>query len=240
MGAFDCDVTVQPIEQAWRLLRQHGVVLLRRVFPATDIQRLAETADRAYAWAGTGGFDALSEFDRAQLNAHAMIIDHLSVADVPARRWLAEPVRDLAAMALGAPVTVAHWSFWRRVEPDDVEEGTAYKLPFHQDQRILGKPLINLWIPLVGAGDDAPGLEVVAQRLPGLEPTIAADTNIYGKSGVQIATEHVTTAYASALVRPVLAPGDALMFYGTTIHRTHIAEGMTKRRDSIDLRFVKA
>jgi hypothetical protein len=40
--------------------------------------------------------------------------------------------------------------------------------------------------------------------------------------------------------RPVLEPGDALLFRGDVLHRTHVTPAMTQDRTSVELRFFPA
>ncbi|MCU0967611.1 MAG: hypothetical protein MUF03_02125 [Rubrivivax sp.] len=85
------------------------------------------------------------------------------------------------------------------------------------------------WIPLVDCGADAPGLEwvdVAPQRL--LAPAELSDAA-------------VRAAFpASAFRRPRLAAGEALVFDGALLHRSHVTPAMTRTRTSIELRVVPA
>jgi ectoine hydroxylase-related dioxygenase (phytanoyl-CoA dioxygenase family) len=111
-------------------------------------------------------------------------------------------------------------------------------LPFHRDQTVIGSRLLNIWIPLVACGRDAPGLELVAgsDGTP-LDPANPLAAGLVERARLDEAS--VLEAFpAEALWRPVLAPGDVLVFSGETIHRTYIAPGMKRPRASIDLRLV--
>lgn len=89
--------------------------------------------------------------------------------------------------------------------------------------------MVTAWIALVPCGVDAPGLELAAQS-PGalLAPTeLTAD-----RVGARFAPDR--------LHRPALAAGDALVFRGDIVHRTHVAPAMTRDRTSLELRFFAA
>lgn len=85
--------------------------------------------------------------------------------------------------------------------------------------------MITLWIPRAACGVDAPSLELIdapAGRLlrpEELEPSRVRDA-------------HEDRAF----VRPALAAGDALLFGGDIVHRTHATPTMTRVRTSLELR----
>jgi hypothetical protein len=89
--------------------------------------------------------------------------------------------------------------------------------------------MVTCWITLTPCGLDAPGLELVAdspQRL--LMP-------------LELRDEAVDAEWsAAARLRPVLAVGDAVVFTGDLLHRTHVTPGMTLGRTSIELRCFPA
>jgi len=73
---------------------------------------------------------------------------------------------------------------------------------------------------------DAPGLELVEgspPRLLGLRELDDAARSPQSATGTR--------------VRPALAAGDALVFGGAVLHRTHLAPSMTRVRTSLELRF---
>ena len=87
-------------------------------------------------------------------------------------------------------------------------------------------PMVTCWIALGPCGVMAPGLELVRQRLPGL--VAPAD----------LTAERVRTRFApEEFWRPELARGDALLFRGDILHRTHVTPAMKQDRTSIELRF---
>jgi ectoine hydroxylase-related dioxygenase (phytanoyl-CoA dioxygenase family) len=117
-----------------------------------------------------------------------------------------------------------------------VSRGDAH-LPFHQDQTILQRRLVNVWIALDACGEDAPGLEIVHgswSRL--LEPSPPPQPR-FAVERAQLDDSAVVGAFgAGALWRPVFEPGDAMLFSGATVHRTHCTPAMRADRMSVELR----
>jgi hypothetical protein len=90
-------------------------------------------------------------------------------------------------------------------------------------------PMVTCWMALGPCGVDAPGLEIVTRRLKGL------------LAPAGLLDERVRARFAPGeFWRPVLAPGDALLFRGDLLHRTHVTPAMTQDRTSIELRFFPA
>lgn len=90
-------------------------------------------------------------------------------------------------------------------------------------------PLLTLWLPLVACGLDAPSLEWIDLPTTGLLPPAAlADDSVAAWHGFE-ARRHA-----------VLDAGDALVFGGALLHRTHVTPAMTRQRLSVELRFVQA
>ncbi len=90
-------------------------------------------------------------------------------------------------------------------------------------------PMATCWTALTPCGVDAPGLELVTQRLDALIPaTDLTDRHLHERFGPE------------AFWRPALQAGDALLFGGDTLHRTHVAPTMTQTRTSIEWRFFAA
>lgn len=89
--------------------------------------------------------------------------------------------------------------------------------------------MVTCWVALTPCGFQAPGLEVVRQRLDSLLPPAT------------LTEDRVRARFpAERFWRPVLEPGDALLFRGDILHRTHVLPDMTKDRTSIELRFFAA
>jgi hypothetical protein len=86
--------------------------------------------------------------------------------------------------------------------------------------------MVTCWIPVVPCGVHAPGLELVTRRVEALF------------SPERLRPDQLETRFAaSEFWRPALEPGDALLFRGDVLHRTHVNPGMTSDRTSIEFRF---
>lgn len=228
-------------DAAVQRLRVGGVVVLRRVLSSEIVAALGAAADRKFdvmteaAAAGT-----IDPQDRVYLDQHAIAVDGVSAGGVDCRKWLESVFSPIAAKILGHAVTSHMFSFFRRVEPTDTEDGLGLSLPWHQDQTILQAPLVNLWVPFGACGREAPGLELVTRRLEDRVPTETTGANVYSRGGLSIASATVQQRFADTLWCPEFAVGDAMLFLGSTVHRTSVLPGMTKRRTSVDFRFVTA
>jgi hypothetical protein len=105
---------------------------------------------------------------------------------------------------------------------------------WHQDGAFLGADVrtINVWLSLSDCGIEAPGLDVVARRLPYVMQSGTHGAcfdwsvgpgmiGLLEQGGVQV-------------VSPEFAAGDALLFDHLMLHRTGIRPGMTKSRWAIE------
>jgi hypothetical protein len=107
--------------------------------------------------------------------------------------------------------------------------------PYHEDERIAGRTLINVWAPFDPCGEDAPRLEVVLGTHAALLPTSGEGNNV-DRSEIQPKTLD-TFAQEIGRCAPIFNPGDVILFSGRTVHRTSLRLGMTKPRMSAELRF---
>jgi ectoine hydroxylase-related dioxygenase (phytanoyl-CoA dioxygenase family) len=89
--------------------------------------------------------------------------------------------------------------------------------------------MLTCWIALTPCGEFAPGLEWVdAPQSALLRPEALDDDSVAARHS------------AALFRRPILAPGDALLFGGGLLHRTHLTARMTLPRSSLELRFFRA
>ncbi len=89
--------------------------------------------------------------------------------------------------------------------------------------------MVTCWVTLVRCGVEAPGLELVNDRVDRmLSPSQLADGAVEQRWPT------------SRRIRPALETGDALVFSGDVLHRTHVSAAMTKTRTSIELRCFAA
>lgn len=90
-------------------------------------------------------------------------------------------------------------------------------------------PTVTCWIALTQCGVDAPGLEFVTETIDELlVPNELTHKSIHNR-------------YPSdSFWQPQMQAGDAVIFKGGTLHRTHVVEQMRANRTSVELRFVAA
>jgi hypothetical protein len=88
-------------------------------------------------------------------------------------------------------------------------------------------PTVTCWIALTWCGVDAPGLEFVSQ-------TVAALLLPEGLTHTTISSRFS----ADLFWKPQMQAGDAVVFSGATLHRTHVSQQMQRNRTSVELRFV--
>jgi ectoine hydroxylase-related dioxygenase (phytanoyl-CoA dioxygenase family) len=112
-----------------------------------------------------------------------------------------------------------------------VDTGTDW----HQDGAFLGDDIrtVNVWLTLTDCGEDAPGLDVVAKRLPGVLET--------GTKGAQfdwsVGPDLVAEVAPNDVVRPPFRAGDALLFDQRNLHRTGVSPGMVRERYAVETWF---
>ena len=218
-----------------RRLRKQGVILLRRCLPSNWVIGLRQAAapifDQRLAPDGSQ--------PTAENRAEARRSSYIAVSDLigapPNLSLINRRIMALAGAYLGHEPTVDSNTYVRCVAPGP----NVQELPFHQDQAVLHRPLLNIWVPLDTCGVTAPGLEVIRIHCSGLlEPS--------GDAAARIPVERVRLDELAVLKRfgrealwhPALLPGDALIFPGTTIHRSYVTAEMTERRLSVELRLV--
>ncbi|MEZ5246742.1 MAG: phytanoyl-CoA dioxygenase family protein [Acidimicrobiales bacterium] len=110
---------------------------------------------------------------------------------------------------------------------------TGIPTNWHQDGAFLGQETrsVNLWLSLSHCGVDAPGLDLVPRRIDHVVDTGTHDA-VFDWSVAQAVVDEV--AGDAGVVRPVFAPGDALLFDHLFLHRTALSEAMTHERYAIE------
>lgn len=237
-AGMEFDAATDSVEAVVASLGSHGVAKVAHVYDAAMVEAIGAAAKKIYRERDfAAAMGTLPEgLQDLHGNLRSIDIGDLSAPWGPARELLVTPfVRAVAERFMAKSVEVHQWSFARCARA----KHNVLQLPFHQDTRIVGAPLVNVWIPLSACGVEIPGLEVVAQPLADLEDTINEGENFYAGIGVEIAADTVLAKFgAQALYHPPFAAGDALFFQGTTIHRTHVTPAMRRERISIDMRLV--
>ncbi len=180
--------------------------------------------------------ECLAPPQRQSHQRRTLALHGITVGGRPATELLDCPaIRALGESHLGGPPRLDPNSYVRALVPGPHIQA----LPFHQDQFILQTPLLNVWIPLGECGVDAPGLEVVVTDKRGLLAVAGPPDHHVPVERARIDERLVVEAFGpGALWRPSLRPGDALVFAGTTVHRSHVTPAMTKPRLSVEMRLV--
>lgn len=104
---------------------------------------------------------------------------------------------------------------------------------WHQDGAFLGPEIrsLNVWLSLSHCGRDAPGMDMIPRRLAGIVETGGEGANFDWSVG-QVEAERA--AGEAGIVRPLFAPGDALLFDHVFLHRTASEPTMTQTRYAIE------
>jgi hypothetical protein len=137
-------------------------------------------------------------------------------------------IRDLASEVLGErPVLSMKKCTLRRVPLDSLYAG------WHQDGAFLGEDLrsLNAWLCLTDCGQDAPGLELVPRRLPGLAAT-GTEGAIFPWTVAPAVVDEV--AGEAGTVRPQFRAGDVLLFDHLFLHRTATTASMVRERHAVE------
>lgn len=207
--------------------------VLRGLLPPADCRRLcaqvaaldaALPADDAERQPGSGSIRlrALG----AAVTGPLLQVLWQGAAGVALRQRLVPPLRLLDAHC---------WV--RRQYPPALRPAGQHPHQWHQDGALGCRfdghetlaPLQTLWLPLVDCGDDAPSLEwwpSPAQSPLGLWPPAALGD-----------VERQAPPAERRQAR--LAAGDALLFGGALLHRTHQTAAMQQARISLEWRFAK-
>ena len=224
-----------------------GCVLVRGLVPREDALRFAESIDRAFAERARGADAAEGYYEE--------FLPHPRFNPVAERPWIEEGGGVLAAdsplltfrmlelfRAAGLPELVAGYlgepalftvqkTTLRKADP-------AVPGAWHQDGAFLGDVrALNLWLALSRCGDEAPGLDIVPRRLDGFVTTQTDEAVLSYQVSQRMAEE---AAGATAIVRPIFEPGDALFFDELFLHQTGSDPEMPRPRFAIENWFFGA
>jgi hypothetical protein len=209
-----------------------GVALLQGAIAAGTIAELKTRAEAAFA-----ARDARAAADPLETGRQRPYLRRFVNLEelAPIDELLPAAVLRLARVYLGHEPSPAPDRYVREIRPERVDT----HLPYHQDQSILGRRLVNVWCPLSRAGELSPGLELVrCSQFQLLQPAPVPGSP-YAVEKVRLAESDVRRRFDPALFwRPVVDAGDVLVFSGTTIHRTYGLPGMTQSRFSFEARLV--
>lgn len=199
------------------------IQVLRGVLPESAITRLRAEVEGIHETRGWGDHRYVHAADSFGIEALAGGLEAL-----------VDPLRGGIEQALGAPARRVDALCWvRRQHPPAQRPEGMYAHTWHQDGACgydfaAGQPstglleLITAWIPLTACGSQAPGLEFVLGHPPGLCPLEG------------LGDPHPTLRRWV----PALQTGDAVLFPGWVLHRTHVHAAMELARLSLELRFV--
>jgi ectoine hydroxylase-related dioxygenase (phytanoyl-CoA dioxygenase family) len=122
----------------------------------------------------------------------------------------------------------------RRVEPVTRVNWHPDEYGWHQDGVIFGRKAraINLWLALTDCGVDAPGLDLLARRVPYFLRTASHGAWVeysIGNGLVELLAEG-----GAKIVSPAFEAGDALLFDPLTVHRSAVRQSMRRTRWAIE------
>ncbi len=234
-------------------IRQSGCLLVKGLLTEPHIMELRAEVDAAIAAspAGEAGPDATSAFHLNPTTAGRTVRgrirrkypeDQMRLAvDAPHALFsLLELYRsigllDIIEAHLGSRLSLAaEKTTLRRVLP----EGNLHT-GWHQDGAFLegGYRVLNVWLALSDCGVDAPGLEVLPQRLDDVLPGDPAWKDSPMPWIISDQQVEALAAQGAHNCRPRFDAGDALLFDGTFLHRTGRTEDMTNVRYAIEAWF---
>jgi hypothetical protein len=152
----------------------------------------------------------------------------------PAGAWIRDELGNRIAFDLDQAwvrrqYAPAHYPPWHAPHGWHQDGGLGFDYRSHREGNYPPDALLTMvtcWVPLTPCGLEAPGLELVTQRSEGL------------LAPAELTDERVRARFTfEDFWQPVMQPGDALLFRGDILHRTHVTPAMTKERTSIELRF---
>lgn len=227
-------------------LLKHGCVLVRGLVPAQRAARLRRAIDQAFdAYDVTAAGQATPETgawyhpldgvpDGAELRRFGRAAQSVLTADSPRTLFeLLETVREtrldrLIAGYLGErPTLDVKKCVLRRVD------WTCQHSLWHQDGAFLGPGIrtVNAWFALSPCGRDAPGMDLIPQRLPGLLTAGGPNAGFHWAVAADTITKELPGVQPW---RPEFEAGDVLLFDHFMLHRTAAAPGMRELRYAIE------
>jgi len=131
----------------------------------------------------------------------------------------------------------------------DTGDKTSDGIQLHTDGVIQGDRhfALTVWIAFDRCGQDAPGLTIIADNHKGTRKYVGFkggerrsqvgewDYERYSKDA--FAAERVSAYYRERMWRPILEPGDAVLFTNWTLHATHRTSAMRLPRIAAITRF---
>jgi len=230
-------------------LVNHGALLVRGLLARDQLGRIRDGIDRAFAgrdeWELDRTIDAAPWFvpfvlpDGTELNREFVrkggavwTADSPRVLFELLEAYRAAGLDEIITGYLGERPAVSLRKFTLRRVPGDIE-----RADWHQDGAFLGDDVrsVNVWVALTECGDgaEAPGLELVARRVPRVLET-GTEGAMFNWSIGPGTVDRTLLEIDAPLIRPRFQPGDALIFDDLLVHRTAFAPGLTRDRYAIE------
>jgi Phytanoyl-CoA dioxygenase (PhyH) len=244
VGLPEVDISELSVEIIGGAFQHHGALLVHNVATREEADHLRAGIDRAIEarnlfYAGAPEEQIGSWYGETPLNTPTGSMrgwgGSLWMADSPRMMYdvlsLYEQrgVTSVITKYLQEPLTLSIGkSTLRRMEPG----GPPHD--WHQDGAFLGEDVrtVNVWLSLSDCGIDAPGLDIVAKRLPGVVQTGSHGAQFHWSVGAGLVD--MLEGEGTPIISPVFQPGDALFFDQLMLHRTAVRPEMTKNRWAIE------
>jgi hypothetical protein len=224
---------------------RHGALIVRGLVPPARVEQLIEDIDQTFTaqdafFAGapasqTAPWYVPFEPESGRLGPIKFVRGGGGVLTIESPRALFDVLDTFEEVGLAGyladylgerPVLAAKKFTLRRVP-------LVQTADWHQDGAFLGKGIraINVWVALSRCGDDSPGLDVVARRMPEIAPTGTEGAFFDWSVGAPV-VERV--AAGAPIQRPIFDAGDAVLFDEMLLHRTAIDPEMIRERYAIE------
>ena len=219
-----------------RTYRAGGAVHVSGVLGPELLADVREAADKVFlTWAALVAADALPSELASAWTRRFIPLTYLPIGADRIDALLPPCFRELARRYLDKEPEIEPNSHVRSI----VLHRADAHLPFHQDQSILNRRLLNVWIPLVECGIDAPGLEVVWGSWTELVEPAPAPSAAFPVERARLDPAVIARRFGPASYwHPRFVPGDAMLFSGATVHRTFVTPEMTRDRMSVEFRLL--
>jgi hypothetical protein len=243
-GVVEVEFAQLSVEILGGALQHHGALLVRGLTTGEQAEHLRAGIDRVLKArdlfdAGASEEQVGSWYAEIPLNTANGILrgwaGSLWMADSPRMMYEVldlygkRGITGIVADYLKEPPTLSIGkSTLRRVEP------VSSRHDWHQDGAFLGKDVrtVNVWLSLSDCGEDAPGMDIVGERLPGIVETGSHGAALHWTVGPDLVDDMERAG--TPIVSPVFRPGDALLFDQLMLHRTTSGPKMSKIRYAIE------
>lgn len=243
------DLTADKLASA---IRHHGCLLVRNLLDADQVTRFRDDIDRSLAaFRARIAGDASPDLD--EWCSFFEPVGEYTAYDVMGGRHFLAPqgsmytgdspraLFDLLDFFEGASLRSVLTEYFGERPALSLKKGTLRHVPatggtsWHQDGAFMARGIrsCNVWVTLTACGGDAkaPGLEFLPRQFDELVETGTHGAIFEWSVGDGLADQF---AAETPVVRPVFAPGDALLFDDLFLHRTAIDPGMDTPRYALE------